>query len=182
MILPEWSDETINDILDYTYCDNVIFLEITYALSIKSTSVDKQMFIVFAPETLDLISKKDMLITNLFFSPFLIRDHTAPSSSVLQITPHDKIDPAGARPPSLVTKKVTASNVSAPAPWDPLNIYIVDINNSPEQFLKTVEQVVASRPPAFIILLNKMEELDISIKEGFRPNYRKIRDNSVLVA
>ena len=75
-----------------------------------------------------------------------------------------------------------ASNVSAPSPLDPLTIYIVNINNSPEQFLKTVEQVVASRPPAFIILLNKMEELDISIKEGFRPNYRKIRDNSVLVA
>ena len=35
MILPEasvldwtqWSDQTIQDILDYTYCDNVIFLE-----------------------------------------------------------------------------------------------------------------------------------------------------------
>ena len=50
-------------------------------------------------------------------------------------------------------------HVTAPAPWDPLSVYIVDINNSPEQYLKTVEQVVASRPPTGIVLLYNMEEL-----------------------
>ena len=141
----------------------------TYGLSIKSTSVGEQMGIVFAPETLD-IKVKDKPITNLFFSPLPICDHAAPSSSVLQITPHDRIDllvPCSVSDssasswgtPSLVTMKVTASNVSAPPPLDPLNIYIVDINNSPERYLKTVEQVVASRPPTGIVLLYNMEEL-----------------------
>ena len=40
----------------------------TYALSIKSTSVDEQMGIVFAPVTLD-INVKDKPITDLYFSP-----------------------------------------------------------------------------------------------------------------
>ena len=356
----------------------------TYALSVKSTSVDKQIGVVFAPETFD-VEVKDKPITNLFFSTSPICDSAAPSSSVLQITPHDRIAPvvpcsvsdssASGGPPSQVTFQVTASNVSqpppiiytcnvencdatlhngndlvshytklhpnisesnmlmnfprsdgwighygiedmfkwtlpcqyceyiaysdqnvefmykfmkihfkqyheeiaqytyvfecrdcwdihfytsdldsgrnrlrehfsnhhrnkevwhgsemkledfvcwkkpefsnfgpinetafgnslkpildfsavaakvsqldnvnAPAPWDPLSVYIVDINNSPEQYLKTVEQVVASRPPVGIILLYNMEELDISVKEGFWPNYRMIRDNSGSVA
>ena len=73
-------------------------------------------------------------------------------------------------------------NVTAQAPWDLLSVYIVDINNSPEQYLKTVELVVASRPPSSIVLLYNTEELDISVKEGFWPNYQMIRDNSGLVA
>ena len=52
----------------------------------------------------------------------------------------------------------------------------MDINNSPEQYIKTVELVVASRPAAGIVLLY------ISVKDGFWPNYRMIRDNSGLVA
>ena len=40
----------------------------TYALSIKSTSVDEQMGIVFAPVTLD-INVKDRPVTDLYFSP-----------------------------------------------------------------------------------------------------------------
>ena len=41
----------------------------------------------------------------------------------------------------------------------------MDINNSPEQYIKTVELVVASRPAAGIVLLY------ISVKDGFWPNY-----------
>ena len=73
-------------------------------------------------------------------------------------------------------------NVTASAPWDPLSVYIVDINNSPEQYLKTVEVVVSSRPPSNIVLLYNMEGLDISVKEGFWPNYRMVRDDSGIVA
>ena len=43
----------------------------------------------------------------------------------------------------------------------------MDINNSPEQYIKTVELVVASRPAAGIVLLY------ISVKDGFWPNYRR---------
>ena len=73
-------------------------------------------------------------------------------------------------------------NVTASAPWDPLSVYIVDINNSPEQYLKTVEVVVTSRPPSNIVLLYNMEGLDISVKEGSWPNYRMVRDDSGIVA
>ena len=84
---------------------------------------------------------------------------------------------------SAVAAKVSQlDNVDAPAPGDPLSVYIVDINNSPEQYIKTMELVVASRPPAGIVLLYNMKELDISVKEGFWPNYRMIRDNSGSVA
>ena len=48
----------------------------------------------------------------------------------------------------------------------------MDINNSPKQYIKTVELVVASRPAAGIVLLY------ISVKDGFWPNYRMIWDNS----
>ena len=58
----------------------------------------------------------------------------------------------------------------------------MDINNSPEQYLKTVEVVVSSRPPSNIILLYNMGGLDISVKEGFWPNYRMVRDDSGIVA
>ena len=73
-------------------------------------------------------------------------------------------------------------NVTASAPWDPLSVYIVDINNSPEQYLKTVDLVVSSRPPSNIVLLYNMKGLDISVKEGFWPNYRMVRDDSGIVA
>ena len=43
----------------------------------------------------------------------------------------------------------------------------MDINNSPKQYIKTVELVVASRPAAGIVLLY------ISVKDGFWPNYRR---------
>ena len=82
---------------------------------------------------------------------------------------------------ALAAKYRQLDNVTAPAPWDPLSVYIVDINNSPEQYLKTVEVVVASRPPSSIVLLYNMEELDISVKEGFWPNYQMIRDTSGMV-
>ena len=72
-------------------------------------------------------------------------------------------------------------NVPTPAPWDPLSVYIMDIKNSPEQYLKTVDVVVSSRPPSSIVLLYNMEGLDISVKEGFWPNYQ-IRDDSGIVA
>ena len=65
-------------------------------------------------------------ISDLFSSPPLISDHAAPSSSVKQITPHDRIDPlvpcsvsnssTSRGLPSLVTMQVTASNVSPPPP------------------------------------------------------------------
>ena len=73
-------------------------------------------------------------------------------------------------------------NVTAPAPWDPLSVVIVDIHNKPEQYIKTVEEVVASRPPTSIVLLYNMEGLDMSVKEGFWPHYRMIRDDSGVVA
>ena len=73
-------------------------------------------------------------------------------------------------------------NVPAPSPWDPLTVYIVDINNSPEQYLKTVEVVVSIRPPSSIGFLYNMEGLDISVKEGYWPNYRIVRDDSGIVA
>ena len=79
---------------------------------------------------------------------------------------------------AMAAKFCQLDNVNAPAPWDPLSVYIMDINKSPEQYIKTVELVVASRPPAGIILLYNMEELDISVRDGFWPNYRMIRDNS----
>ena len=45
----------------------------------------------------------------------------------------------------------------------------MDINNSPKQYIKTVELVVASRPAAGIVLLC----IGVSVKDGFWPNYRR---------
>ena len=105
----------------------------------------------------------------------------------LKLSPRGILSVSAAKPkldPSAKLRhgKIGSVKLGASAPWDPLSVYIVDINNSPEQYLKTVDLVVSSRPPSNIVLLYNMKGLDISVKERFWLNYRMVRDDSGIVA
>ena len=85
----------------------------------------------------------------------------------------------GSQEQSLVSAKFADFDGMAAATataWDPLNIYFADLKQSPEQFLRTVDFVAASRPALSLVLMTNTETLMSSTKEWFwHKQYRLFR-------
>ena len=83
----------------------------------------------------------------------------------------------GSQEQSLVSAKFADfDGMAAATLWDPLNIYFADLKQSPEQFLRTVDFVAASRPALSLVLMTNTETLMSSTKEWFwHKQYRLFR-------
>ena len=65
---------------------------------------------------------------------------------------------------------------SSLSPWDGVILYFVDIRQSPEQYLKTIEYVTSSNPLINLVFLHNTDTLLTSPKECFWPQYKLYRD------
>ena len=63
------------------------------------------------------------------------------------------------------------------SPWNGLNLYFVDVNQSPENYLKTIDYVTASSPLLNLVFLHNTDTLFTSPKECFWPQYKLYRDS-----
>ena len=78
--------------------------------------------------------------------------------------------------PLLSSKFAPLDKLPAVSRWDSLTVYVADVANSPEQYLKAVEHITASKQITSLAFLVNTDKLLASAKEAFWPKYRLIRD------
>ena len=79
--------------------------------------------------------------------------------------------------PVLSSKFAPLEKLPAISRWDALTVYVADVSNSPEQYLKTVDYITTSKQITALAFLVNTDKLLASAREAFWPKYRLMRDH-----
>ena len=61
--------------------------------------------------------------------------------------------------------------------WDALTVYVADVKNSPEEYLKTIDYITTTKQTVGLAFLLNTETLLTMSKEAYWPKYRLFKDH-----